>query len=1020
MATVFAKKIRVLLYCVLGLVFLATSIAKPSFASINLIERPEEELLILELYVNDELRNYGLAGYLPQGSALNEALFPIYSLSKALSFSIKADPMLGVAQGWFYEQRNSFQLDLNRNNVLVNGKERVLPIGAAEAHFDDIYIKASLIEEWFDIEIRPDLSTLKMFVKGNDRPFPFEEENARKKKAENLSPKSDSKNGEAYNSETLLPYQWIVPPSFVWQQSVQARHNDQNTSANTSFSLQSYGDVLKTESRFVLAGTTGSGDNETKISTAQGSFQKRDPAKNLLGPLRAGRVAVGDVTYPDVPLIVGQKRGRGVMVSSESNLRLSRSYGAETYDLNGDAPVGWDAELYRNGYFVAFQTVGVDGRYNFEEVELVRGYNLFQITLYGPEGQKRTYTQRVVRGQEMLPEGEMNYEFAAGQPDADFLPIADNARTNPTLGASGSIAYGFKNYLTLGTSFFTGADNTNSSDNRLSAVNLSAVVSALGIKLQGLLMLANESRNAYETEVTTRFAGANISASHTLYEGFEEEDRDLVSTSKVGANRNFGAFSANLAAEKNKYQQKDDEIVVNGNVGARISGVSISNSMERTFSDNEAQEGFEGNLSLLTDLMDWRLRGELEYDLERGAKDKMRSANISAYKKLTKTASMRFNTAYDFPSDITTADLRYSLEMDKYSIDINAGASSQNSYFSGLTLRTGYKPDHEGKYALVSAKDGGLGAVGLRAYLDKNANHTYDMGEELLPNITFRSNRGLVDKQTDQNGTVFVSGLTEGLTRFELDEASLPSIYIKPYEDYVEIIPRSGAMTMLYVGFEQLGEIDGFVYVDVDGQDKKPYPGIDLSLFDSKTGEEVRSVTSEYDGYFVFSAIPLGSYRVQAIPMWDGDELPSINVNLSHERSIVTDQNFFMPQRSDSLISERVLASSEHPDVRHEIEDEPLPVITDGLDLATGEPLRGLFMHFSSMSSFDGAQDEQKQLWRDYKILEDVPLYIYRISVGGKVFYRIVGAVNNYEQGHDTCTAFLKANTQDDCRLIEL
>ncbi len=1015
-----AKKIRVLMYCVLGLVFLQQVFAKPSFASINLVERSEEELLILELYVNENLRSYGLIGYLPEGASLNDALFPIYSLSKALSFSIKADPMLGVAQGWFFEERNAFQLDLNRNSVLVKGKERALPSGAAEAHFDDIYIKASLIEEWFGIDLRPDLSTLKMFVVSNTRPFPFEEELARKKNAQNLPLKAGTKGGKTYSSETLIPYQWVAPPSFVWQQTLQARRNNKEASANTSFSLQSHGDILKTESKFVLAGTTGTGDNKTKISTAQGTFQRRDPAKGLLGPLKAGQIAVGDVTYPDVPLIVGRKRGRGVMVSSESNLRLSKSYGAETYDLDGDAPVGWDAELYRNGYFVAFQNISVDGRYNFEDIELVRGYNLFQIILYGPEGQKRTQTKRVVRGQEMLQEGEMNYDFAAGQPDADFLPIADNARTESTLGASGHIAYGVKNYLTLGASFFTGADSNNSTDNRLSAVNFSSVVSMLGMKLEGLLMLANEGRSAYETEASTRLAGANISASHTRYEGFKEDDKDLVSTSKVGANRNFGAFSANLGAEKNEYQQKDDEIVLNGNVGARVAGVSISNSMQRTISDNEAQDDFEGNISLLTDLMDWRLRGELKYDLDHGVKDKMRSANMSAYKKLTRTATMRFNTAYDFPNNITTADLRYSLDRDKYSIDFNMGASTQSDYFGGLTIRTGYKPDNEGKYQLVSARDGGLGAVGLRAYLDQNGNHSYDMGEKLLPNITFRSNRGLVDKQTDQNGTVYVSGLAEGLTRFELDEASLPSIYIKPYDDYVDIIPRSGATTMLYMGFEQLGEIYGFVYASVDGQEKKPYPGIDLLLLDNETGEEVRSVASEYDGYYVFSAIPLGSYSVQAIPMWGTNDIPSMSIELSHERPIATDQNITMPPRTDLPVPDTIMASAKYSDVRHEIEDEPLPVVTDGLDIATGEPLRGIFMHFSSMSSFEGAQDEQKQLWRDYKILKDVPLYIYKITVGGKEFFRIVGAVDEYEQGHKTCIAFLEGSPQEDCRLIEL
>lgn len=1017
-----AKMIRVFMNCVLSLVLMQQVFAGQVFAAVNQVERSEDELLILELYVNNQMRSYGLLGYLPEGVPLNEALFPLYSLSKALSFSIKVDPMDGVAQGWFYEERNVFHLDLNRNTALVGGKDITLPEGGAEAHFEDIYVKASLLENWFNINIRPDLSRLQMFVTSNDKAFPFEEEFARKKRADSLVAGKGG-NARDYNSETLLPYKWLAPPSFVWQQTVQARHSNgnNNTNANTSFSLQSYGDVLKSGARLVLSGVAGTGDSKTKISNAQGAFQKRDPGNGMLGLLKAGRVMVGDVSYPDVPLIVGSKRGRGVMVSSDSNLSASRSYGAETYNLDGDAPLGWDAELYRNGYFVSFQTVNSNGRYSFDDVELVRGYNLFQVILYGPEGQKRTQTQRVVRGQEMLQEGQLNYNFAAGQPEADFLPIADNARTDSTLGGSGHIAYGIKNYLTLGASFFTGADSTDTSDSRLSALNVSAVTSFLGMKVQGLLMHANEGRKAYEVAASTQVAGANISAGHTRYEGFLEDDRDLLSTTEVDANRNFGAFSASVSAEKNKYQKIDDELVLNGNISIRVAGVNISNSLERTISDNELQDDLEGDVSILTNLVDWRLRGDLKYDLDHGVKNRMRSANFSAYKKLGKTATMRFNTAYDFPNDITSADLRYSKELEKYSVDLSIGATTQRDYFGGLTFRTGFQPDTEGKYHMVSARDGGLGAVGLRAYLDENGNRLYDMGEKLLPNITFRSNRGLVDKQTDQNGAIFVRGLSEGPTRFELDEASLPSIYIKPYDDYIDIIPRSGATTTLYMGFEQLGEIDGFVYAYSDSEKQKPYPGLDVLLLDADSGEEVVSATSEYDGYYVFPAISMGSYVLQVLPAWDSDDIPPISVELTNDNPVITDQNITLPKRNASNTSDEVLVSVKRSDVRHEIEDEPLPVVTDGLDLATGEPLRGLYIHLSSMSSFEGAQNEQESLWDVYsELLNDVPLYIYKIKVGDKQFFRIVGAAGPYGNAKEVCKGLVDRDAPGGCRLVEL
>ena len=107
-----------------------------------------------------------------------------------------------------------------------------------------------------------------------------------------------------------------------------------------------------------------------------------------------------------------------------------------------------------------------------------------------------------------------------------------------------------------------------------------------------------------------------------------------------------------------------------------------------------------------------------------------------------------------------------------------------------------------------------------------------------FPILLFVLIAGLVDEQTDQSGAVFVNGLAEGLTRFEVDETSLPSIYIKPYEDYTNIIPRSGATTILYMGFEQLGEIDGFVYAVGQAEERKPIPGVELVLIDADTRQE--------------------------------------------------------------------------------------------------------------------------------------------------------------------------------------
>ena len=1017
---VFYKALISVIVCFLfGLV-----IAERSFAAIDQVERPEEELLILEVYVNETLRNKGFIAYMPEESALDRVMIPLSSFSRALSFAIRSNPTEGTADGWFNEENNIFQLDLNRNIVFVNGREHNIPIGGAEAHFEDIYVQSALLEEWLGVKVRVDLSTLRIFVTWGNL-FPFEEEEARKKRGKYLRVGSVSES--LYDKDTLIPYDWWTNPSIVWQHSVVGRGGDTGKNINTDFSLQATADALKSSAKLLISGSAGT-DKDPKFSNAQLSFQKRDPTQSLLGPLKAGKVSFGDVSFPDVPLIVGRKRGRGVAVTSDSELGFAQSFGSETYTVDGDAPIGWDAELYRNGYFIAFQEIDGGGRYNFEDVNLTRGFNLFQIVLSGPEGQKRTQTQRIIRGPKMLQKDDLRYAFAVGQPEADLIPIADNSDANSDFGGSAQISYGVRNYLTVGANVYTGEDSASNLNTRQTSAGVSAVVAFLGLKTKVQLMGANEGRSGYDVEATTRIMGANITAGHTAYQGFDADDKDLLSTTTMDVNKNFKSVSASIRAEKNKFQDKEDELVLTGSLSTNLSGVRLTNVLERTISDRESQEDFEGNLALLTNVLGWRVRSNLRYDLQSDTQDTLRNFNMSAIKTLTPESSIRLNGLYDFSSDSTTMDMRYSKQFENYSIDLNAGADTNNSYFGGITFRTGLQPDHNGKYKMVSARDSGLGSVGLRTYLDSNGNRAYDEGEKPIKNITFRSNRGVIDGHTDENGSLFVNGLTEGITRLWLDNSSLPSIYMKPHDDYVTIIPRSGAMASLDIGFEQLGEVDGFIYAKNGDGSNKPLPGMEILLLNAQTGEEVTASSSEYDGYYVFSALSLGDYIVKAIPFWDGDAT-SVEVSVTGEKPIVTDITIMIKDvvddgqdlaMNDNGVNQIEPTSGDHK-VDNVVDDAPVPVVTDGLDVASGEVLRGLFVHVGSLSTFEDAKTAQKGLWTKYPdVLGDTPIYIYRIEVGGVTYHRIIGAITSYSSGNRICDVLIAKNEVGGCSLVEL
>ena len=999
-------RIRVLTLILISAFFsLGHPFAKQAFASFFPVERPEDELLILELHVNEKLRRRALLGYLSENSDLRSALLPLSSLSRALSYAIKVDTAAGIAQGWFLQENNVFQLDLNRQTVLLKGQEQNLPKGAAEAHYEDIYVQARFIEDWFDLDIKIDISTLQIDVNSKTT-LPYEEEAERLKRAKAFENRQKGVRPD-YSSARLLPYKRFSFPSAIFQQSLQAQRSSGDNRFQSSYSVQTAGDVLGFGTRFVLSGVADK-DEGHELQTAQLTFQRRDPDKNLLGPLQAGSVSFGDIDFPDVPLIVSRKRGRGFAASSDSRLGTERSFGPEETIVDGDAPIGWDAELYRNGYFVAFQEIGSDGRYSFENVELIRGFNLFKIVLYGPEGQKRTETKRVIRGAQMLREGENAYEFALGQPDADFLPITQNAETDSSFGASGRLFYGFRKYLTLGASVFRGSDATSTLEDNQSAATLSAITAFLGFRTQLQLTRGSEGRRAHDIETTTRFAGANITLGHTVFKGFNVDDRKLKERTSANLSRNFGAFSASVRAEKRNFLDQESETFIDTTLSTKIFGIELTNSLERTFSETEALENFDGDLAAAFNLWDWRIRSNFIYDLEPEAQRRMESIRLSGFKTLNEKDTLRLNMNRDFNLGRTTADARYTKQFDDFSLDFNLGGSSDQNYFTGVTLRTALQADHNNKYNFVNAKDGGLGAVGLRAYVDANENKIYEEGEALLENVSFRYNRGLIEDATDEEGTVFVKGLSESVTRFTIDESGLPSIYLKPAVDYVDVIPRSGTTGTIDMAFTQLGEIDGYVFRSektAEGQ-AQPAPAQEILLIDGNIGEELQTAQTAYDGYYIFSAIPLGPYQLKVAPLWDEDEntLPSQNVVLTHEEPVLFNVDMVLP-----------------PKVPHTVEQVSLLPEAALKTVSAEKDQSGLYIHTGSFSTHASAEYQAAHLKTLYgDILQDIVFTIREVQVKSKTYYRVLGIVSDRKEGRRLCRALTEKKILSGCNVLEM
>jgi len=299
---------------------------------VSFVERPDDQFLILGLEINGFSRSEGIDAYMPTSAAPEEILIPLGLLAEALSVSIETDSNM-------------------------------------------------------------DTGSLTLYIT-SDAVFPFQASQKRKDRAKKLLTKSrrtDFDEKEAY----LLPYGQISAPSIVFQQSISGSKTASGNSVQSFSSIEGGFDLLGFGANLNLS-YSADNDGQSEIANAGLTLSKSDPNQELLGKLKAGRVDLGDVNFTDVTLFGGAGRGAGVSISSEADFgfRLSQQLGTVTID--GDAPINWDVEIYRNGQFIDFQTVDASARFEFLDVTLISGFNRFQIVLFGPEGQKRTITRDII------------------------------------------------------------------------------------------------------------------------------------------------------------------------------------------------------------------------------------------------------------------------------------------------------------------------------------------------------------------------------------------------------------------------------------------------------------------------------------------------------------------------------------------------------------------------------------------------------------------------------------------------
>ena len=823
-----------------------------------------DNLLILDARYKNTLLSSGMTAY----GDNNRVLIPLGEITRIIDFNIQVDAESKTAKGWFISEDRPFSLDLSRGEAVIAGQPFKIAEGTTGAADGEIYVDSQVLGEWFPVDFNYEFYS--QSVKVNPREsLPFQSRSERENRRGQVL--------EADANGTVLPrkesrYNLLEFP--VVDISLQGEHEsgkarESENGFSGEFSVLARGDVGKMSADIFFAGDDENGLNNSRITLERG-----DPEGNLLGPMNATHVAIGDVQVPSFPIISSGQNETGGTIGNQA---LNRTRDFDTTRFEGDLPPGWDVEIYRNGNLVGSQRVGADGRYDFKEVDLFYGKNDFELIFYGPQGQKRTQTKSINVGSEMLRKGEGEYHLSVTAKDSTIVDPNPEFKTldQDSLRMVGQYEYGVNEQLSLSG----GVQSQQINNERHNYLN-AGIKSAMGGFFTGADYVhdtqgGDAAQLFLQTGTQTKAGPVDFRISQQFYDNFIAENMSGADPPKSRTDISFSGVLENgekypdipyTISYRGNIKEQSSENLLSLNLGANMGSTYFNNRLE--WNDNPAWEAseLEGQFRATGNFKNLRVRGALDYEL--APKFEIEGLELSTqFNPMDELSTELLFKAELEQQDKVTGGVRFNWKNGKYILSPQVSYGSDGEFVASLAVSTsiGREPRSKKMY-MTSEKSADSGRVSARVFYDRNNNAVFDEGDQPIEGAKVSAPQAYKQTQTDEDGVALLTGLKKYTpTDITVEKDSLEDPFWEPSQQGNSIVPRPGHAELVEIPVIATSEIEGVVRLAKEDGDKTPLPNTRIQLLD-KNGEVADETRSEYDGFYLFMKVPPGKYSIRLHP----------------------------------------------------------------------------------------------------------------------------------------------------------
>ncbi len=683
-----------------------------------------------------------------------------------------------------------------------------------------------------------------------------------------------------------------------------------------------------------------------KLASARVNYKRESLDADLLGPLKARKYEIGDVSGVALPFAQSQGQELGFRVT---NTDQTKNFSRPLTAISGTAIPGWDVELYRGSQLLDTVEIGDDGYYQFSDIILFLNDNNFKLRFYGPQGEIREEDVYVPVDRSLLSERDGIYDVSVSLNDKNTY-----LKRPSTGGDVGSIniAALYEKPLSNGVTGIVGV-RSNERDGVRDIVGNIGASATIGQTLVNTGIAVDDEGEASANLVLRRdFAGHQFRSSFdwTAANFDVSDDSSLFSLTPINARDNFSsALNLNgplFSAESMRSSYAvDSQISWDGagdynmqsslGLDMGIKGMNVSGSLRHLTGSNIDDPLVETSLNLAGRLAGNRLRLSTNYEI--APESVLSSVTASVQRDLTKKLDVEFSATKRPQFSQTEYQARLDWQAGFIRISPSIRYNSEHDFFAGLNTRFGLVRDPATESVrMFDESVTHMGMLSAFVYLDHNGDGVFNGNDEPLKDVIVSAPQNGRRATTDKNGVALFKRMQRmKLTDVYIDNDNLPDpVWVSGFEG-VSVLPREGYVAEVSFPIHLSGEIDGTIYaksVDSqrDGVAAEPLAlrNIGVSLYNDK-GEVESKVVSDATGFYYFTKVPPGRYYLII------DEISAIRksfirpepqpIEIGYDGTVIYGNDLFVRPGEGDIPSE-ILANMEdvqanHPDVDFSVDD---------------------------------------------------------------------------------------------------